>query len=65
MDKIEYNRTYGYVSEWYIELYTTDLDQDNKIELTDVSKSHCAYSQIQDFVQKGYIEGYEDNTFRP
>ena len=63
--KIEYNGTYGYVSGSYIELDATELDQDNKIEFTDVSKSHWAYSQIQDFVEKGYIEGYGDGTFRP
>ena len=63
--KIEYNGTYGYVSESYIELDYTEQDQDNKINFTDVSKDYWAYSQIQDFVKKGYIEGYGDNTFRP
>ena len=63
--KIEYNGTYGYVSESYIELDTTEPDQDNKINFTDVSQDYWAYSQIQDFVEKGYIEGYGDNTFRP
>ena len=63
--KIEYNGTYGYVSESYIELDTTEPDQDNKINFTDVSQDYWAYSQIQDFVKKGYIEGYGDNTFRP
>ena len=63
--KIEYNGTYGYVSESYIELDYTEPDQDNKINFTDVSKDYWAYSQIQDFVKKGYIEGYGDNTFRP
>ena len=62
--KIEYNGTYGYVSESYIELDYTEQDQDNKINFTDVSKDYWAYSQIQDFVKKGYIEGYGDNTFR-
>lgn len=63
--KIEYNGTYGYVSGSYIELDSTEPDQDNKINFTDVSKDYWAYSQIQDFVKKGYIEGYGDNTFRP
>ena len=63
--KIEYNGTYGYVSGSYIELDATESDQDNKIEFIDVIKSHWAYSQIQDFIQKGYINGYGDNTFRP
>ena len=62
--KIEYNGTYGYVSGSYIELDSTEPDQDNKINFTDVSKDYWAYSQIQDFVKKGYIEGYGDNTFR-
>lgn len=63
--KIEYNGTYGYVSGSYIELDSTEPDQDNKINFTDVSQDYWAYSQIQDFVKKGYIEGYGDNTFRP
>ena len=63
--KIEYNGTYGYVSESYIELDDTEPDQDNTINFTDVSQDYWAYSQIQDFVKKGYIEGYGDNTFRP
>ena len=63
--KIEYNGTYGYVSESYIELDDTEADQDNTINFTDVSQDYWAYSQIQDFVKKGYIEGYGDNTFRP
>lgn len=63
--KIEYNGTYGYVSGSYIELDSTEPDQDNKINFTDVNQDYWAYSQIQDFVKKGYIEGYGDNTFRP
>ena len=63
--KIEYNGTYGYVSGSYIELDSTEPDQDNKINFTDVSQDYWAYSQIQDFVKKGYIEGYGDSTFRP
>ena len=63
--KIEYNGKYGYVSGSYIELDSTEPDQDNKINFTDVSQDYWAYSQIQDFVKKGYIEGYGDNTFRP
>lgn len=63
--KIEYNGMYGYVSGSYIELDSTELDQDNTINFTDVSQDYWAYSQIQDFVKKGYIEGYGDNTFRP
>ena len=63
--KIEYNGTYGYVSGSYIELDYTKPNQDNTIHFTDVSQDYWAYSQIQDFVKKGYIEGYGDNTFRP
>ncbi len=63
--KIEFKGTYGYVSGSYIELDSTEPDQDNKINFTDVSQDYWAYSQIQDFVKKGYIEGYGDNTFRP
>jgi len=70
--KIEYNGTYGYVSASYIELGITEPDEDNTIpdqnnaiDFTDVSETNWAYPQIQDFVQKGYINGYEDNTFKP
>lgn len=63
--KIEYNGTYGYVSGPYIELDTTKPEQDDKINFTDVSKDYWAYSQIQSFVEKGYLDGYGDGTFRP
>ena len=63
--KIEYNGTYGYVSESYIELDYTEPGQDNKINFTDVGKDYWAYSQIESFVEKGYIDGYGDGTFRP
>ncbi|WP_289294109.1 N-acetylmuramoyl-L-alanine amidase [Romboutsia ilealis] len=63
--KIEYNGVYGYVSGSYIELNTTEPDQDNKINFTDVGKDYWAYSQIESFVEKGYIDGYGDGTFRP
>lgn len=63
--KIEYNGTYGYVSGSYIELNLIEPDQDNKTNFTDVSQDYWAYSQIQSFVEKGYIDGYGDGTFRP
>lgn len=63
--KIEYNGTYGYVSGSYIELDATEPGQDNKINFTDVGKDYWAYSQIESFVEKGYIDGYGDGTFRP
>lgn len=34
------------------------------VELTDI-KGHWAEDFINDFVSKGYIGGYDDNTFRP
>ena len=63
--KIEYNGVYGYVSGSYIELDATEPGQDNKINFTDVGKDYWAYSQIESFVEKGYIDGYGDGTFRP
>lgn len=63
--KIEYNGTHGYVSASYIELDTTESEQDDKIKFNDVSQDYWAYSQIQSFVEKGYIDGYGDGTFRP
>ena len=63
--KIEYNGTHGYVSASYIELDTTESEQDDKIKFNDISQDYWAYSQIQSFVEKGYIDGYGDGTFRP
>lgn len=63
--KIEYNGTYGYVSGSYIELDPTEPEQDDKMNFTDVNQGYWAYSQIQSFVEKGYINGYGDGTFRP
>ena len=65
--KIEYNGSYGYVSATYIKLDETSTnpgEEDNLI-FTDVNKDYWAYTQIQSFVEKGYINGYGDNTFRP
>ncbi len=63
--KIEYRGAYGYVSGAYIELYTNKPDQDDKTNFTDVSQDYWAYSQIKSFVEKGYIDGYGDGTFKP
>lgn len=63
--KIEYNGIYGYVSGYYIELDTAQSEKDDKTKFTDVSEDYWAYSQIQSFVEKGYIDGYGDGTFRP
>ena len=56
--KIKFNGRYGYVSGRYIAL------DENKPEFTDIN-AHWAKNQIIDFSSKGYINGYEDNTFRP
>nr|MCM0167421.1 S-layer homology domain-containing protein [Paeniclostridium ghonii] len=37
---------------------------DKQISLIDID-GHWAKNQILDFVSKGYVAGYEDNTFRP
>ncbi|WP_284693989.1 N-acetylmuramoyl-L-alanine amidase [Paraclostridium ghonii] len=55
--KIKYNGVYGYVSGSYISI-------DKQISLIDID-GHWAKNQILDFVSKGYVAGYEDNTFRP
>lgn len=39
--------------------------QNKKPKFTDVSTTYWAYDSINDFVNKGYITGYGDNTFRP
>ncbi|CEO10843.1 N-acetylmuramoyl-L-alanine amidase [[Clostridium] sordellii] len=56
--KIKFNGRYGYVSGRYIAL------DENKPEFTDIN-GHWAKNQVIDFFSKGYINGYEDNTFRP
>ena len=56
--KIKFNGRYGYVSGKYIEL---DKNKPNFIDIN----GHWAKNQIMDFYSKGYINGYEDNTFRP
>jgi N-acetylmuramoyl-L-alanine amidase len=57
--KILYNGGYGYVSNAYITLNTTSASTFSDITY------HWARPQIEDFVQKGYLNGYGDNTFRP
>ncbi|CEO12189.1 N-acetylmuramoyl-L-alanine amidase [Paraclostridium sordellii] len=56
--KIKFNGRYGYVSGKYVEL------DKNKPDFIDIN-GHWAKNQIIDFSSKGYINGYEDNTFRP
>lgn len=65
--KIEYNGSYGYVSATYIKLDETSTNpgEEDNLTFTDVNKDYWAYTQIQSFVEKGYINGYGDNTFRP
>ena len=55
--KIKYNCVYGCVSGSYINI-------DKNGNFTDIN-GHWAKNQILDFVSKGYVAGYEDNTFRP
>lgn len=55
--KIKYNGVYGCVSGSYINI-------DKNGTLTDID-GHWAKKQILDFISKGYVNGYEDNTFRP
>ena len=65
--KIEYNGSYGYVLATYIKLDETSTNpgEEDNLTFTDVNKDYWAYTQIQSFVEKGYINGYGDNTFRP
>lgn len=52
--KINYNGVYGYVSSTYV-----------KIDGFSDINSHWAKAEIKDFILKGYIDGYNDGTFRP
>ena len=54
--KIKYNGSYGYVSGRYIRV--------GQVGLYDIN-GHWAKDLILDFVVKGYVNGYEDNTFKP
>jgi uncharacterized lipoprotein YddW (UPF0748 family) len=73
--QLEINKKYPEVdgSSYYTTLDILNNRQDcrNKIKtflannkLTDIS-GHWAESTINEFVTKGYIAGYEDNTFKP
>lgn len=55
--KIKYKNGYGYVSGAYIKL-------DTELNFKDIN-NHWAKNEILDFIKKGYINGYNDNTFRP
>ncbi|MFI3209442.1 MAG: S-layer homology domain-containing protein [Peptostreptococcaceae bacterium] len=44
---------------------TSNPEEVKPLPFKDVLDNHWARDYIYDFVQKGYIEGYEDNTFRP
>ena len=58
------------LKSYYIEIIK-DSQEENEgqetpnIEFNDVDNSHWAYSEIQDFVKQGHIDGYGDGTFRP
>ncbi|WP_373598175.1 N-acetylmuramoyl-L-alanine amidase [Paraclostridium bifermentans] len=56
--KIKYNGGYGYVSGRYIAI-------DEKVPVFSDISGHWAEQQILDFVDKGYINGYGDGTFKP
>ncbi|MDU7966045.1 MAG: N-acetylmuramoyl-L-alanine amidase [Paeniclostridium sordellii] len=55
--KIKYKGSYGYVSGKYIQI-------DSKTTFNDID-GHWAKNAIIDFATKGYINGYEDGTFKP
>lgn len=38
---------------------------ENKLNFTDFSESHWSYDAVLSLCKDGYINGYEDNTFRP
>ena len=66
--KILFNGGYGYVSGNYVDIDEnediTQPPQQDKIIFSDI-KDHWAKSQIENFADKGYIGGYDDNTFKP
>lgn len=63
--KIIYGSGYGHVSGAYITLDTPVVPPTNpETGFSDI-KGNWAEEKINDFANKGYINGYEDNTFRP
>ena len=73
--QLEINKKYPLVngSVYYtsLDLLQNRKDCTNKIKnflrnntFTDI-KGHWAYEYIHNFIDKGYINGYDDNTFRP
>lgn len=58
--QIQYKDGYGYVSTQYIILDETKP----QYTFSDI-QNHWAKDQIQEFANKGYINGYVDGTFRP
>lgn len=61
--KIKYNGGYGCVSGSYIKLDSQTTPDPNS-KFTDLA-NHWAKEVILDFADKGYINGYVDNTFKP
>jgi len=35
------------------------------VQFSDLAPNHWGYEKIVEFVQKGYMKGYDDNTFKP
>lgn len=35
------------------------------VQFSDLAPNHWGYEKVMEFVQKGYMKGYEDNTFKP
>ena len=56
----------GYVSSSNVKILNknNNSESDTQHSFTDI-KNHWAKSTIKDFVDKGYVNGYSDNTFKP
>ena len=65
--KILFNGSYGYISGNYVDIdkdTTQPSTEDSKVSFSDIV-NHWAKAHIEDFASKGYVGGYDDNTFRP
>lgn len=53
-----------FIAKTDISVYADEISKEKMQKTSDIN-GHWAYSQISNFMNKGYINGYPDGTFRP
>ena len=53
-----------FIEKTDISVYAEEISKEKMQKTSDIN-GHWAYNQIYDFMNKGYINGYPDGTFRP